>query len=164
MRAEDARAAASSPTTPNRLLLSIEKAHERSETFGMRPSWKPDYDVLTLHELELKRDQSRVLCLHALPVMETLHEQIVNTQSMIVLTDAHGLILHSVGDDDFLERADKVALRAGANWAEDRQGTNAIGTALAERGAMVVHGDQHYLTANRFLTCSSVPILVPMAT
>ena len=25
----------------------------------------------------------------------------------------------------------------------------------------VVHGDQHYLAANRFLTCSSVPILDP---
>src|SRR5262249_24890982 len=32
---------------------------------------------------------------------------------------------------------------------------------LAERCAMVVHGDQHYLAANRFLTCSSVPIFDP---
>ena len=138
---------------------SLEQAHTRSETFGMRPSARPDYDVLTHAELEVKREQNRVLCRHALPVMETLHEQIVNTQSMIVLTDCEGLILHSIGDDDFLERAEKVALRPGANWAESRQGTNAIGTALAERCPMVVHGDQHYLTANRFLTCSSVPIL-----
>jgi len=127
----------------------------------MQPTWKPDYDVLTNAELDDRREQNRVLCSHALPVMETLHDQIVNTQSMIVLTDSDGLILHSIGDDDFLERAEKVALRPGANWAESRQGTNAIGTALAEQCAMVVHGDQHYLTANRFLTCSSVPILCP---
>ena len=76
-----------------------------------------------------KLEQSRILCAHATPVMESLHEQIVNTQSMIVLTDAEGLILHSIGDDDFLRRAEKVALRPGANWAEERQGTNAIGTA-----------------------------------
>jgi transcriptional regulator of acetoin/glycerol metabolism len=80
---------------------------------------------------------------------------------MIVLTDAEGLILHSIGDDDFLRRAEKVALRPGANWAEDRQGTNAIGTALAERCPTAIHGEQHYLAANRFLTCSSVPILDP---
>ncbi|MFT0170025.1 sigma-54-dependent Fis family transcriptional regulator [Paraburkholderia mimosarum] len=140
---------------------AIQKAHERSETFGLQTTVKPDYDVLTCASLELKREQNRVLCLHAMPVMETLHEQIVNTQSMIVLTNAEGLILHSIGDDDFLQRAEKVALRPGANWAEDRQGTNAIGTALAERCAMVVHGDQHYLAANRFLTCSSVPIFDP---
>ncbi|CAN7241857.1 sigma-54-dependent Fis family transcriptional regulator [Trinickia sp. LjRoot230] len=139
----------------------IQKAHERSERFGLDASTRPDYDVLSAAELSLTLEQNRVLTAHALPVMETLHEQIVNTQSMIVLTDAQGLILHSIGDDDFLQRAEKVALRPGANWAEDRQGTNAIGTALAERNATVVHGDQHYLAANRFLTCSSVPILDP---
>ena len=52
-------------------------------------------------------------------------------------------------------------MRPGANWAEDRQGTNAIGTAIAEQCPTVVHGEQHYLAANRFLTCSSVPILDP---
>ncbi|MFX1676389.1 sigma-54-dependent Fis family transcriptional regulator [Paraburkholderia sp. A2WS-5] len=140
---------------------AIQKAHERSETFGLCASARPDYEILSSAGLELKREQNRVLYAHAMPVMETLHEQIVNTQSMIVLTNAEGLILHSIGDDDFLARAEKVALRPGANWAEDRQGTNAIGTALAERCAMVVHGDQHYLAANRFLTCSSVPILDP---
>jgi transcriptional regulator of acetoin/glycerol metabolism len=139
----------------------IQKAHDRSETFGLCASARPDYDVLSSAELLLKLEQSRVLCAHATPVMETLHEQIVNTQSMIVLTDADGLILHSIGDDDFLRRAEKVALRPGANWAEDRQGTNAIGTAITERSATVVHGEQHYLAANRFLTCSSVPILDP---
>jgi transcriptional regulator of acetoin/glycerol metabolism len=143
------------------LTPSIQKAHERSETFGLNASMSPDYDVLTNSELRMKLEQHRVLCAHATPVMETLREQIANTQSMIVLTDAQGLILHSIGDDDFLQRAEKVALKAGANWAEERQGTNAIGTALAERCPTVVHGDQHYLAANRFLTCSSVPILDP---
>jgi transcriptional regulator of acetoin/glycerol metabolism len=143
------------------LTPSIQKSHERSETFGLSTSTRPDYDVLPAPELTLKLEQSRVLCAHATPVMESLREQIVNTQSMIVLTDANGLILHSVGDDDFLQRAEKVALRPGANWAEEKQGTNAIGTAIAERSPTVVHGDEHYLTANRFLTCSSVPILDP---
>ncbi|MEX3935266.1 sigma-54-dependent Fis family transcriptional regulator [Paraburkholderia phymatum] len=143
------------------LTPSIQKAHERSETFGLNATMRPDYDVLTQSELRMKLEQNRALCAHATPVMETLREQIANTQSMIVLTDAQGLILHSIGDDDFLRRAEKVALKAGANWAEERQGTNAIGTAIAERCATVVHGDQHYLAANRFLTCSSVPILDP---
>jgi transcriptional regulator of acetoin/glycerol metabolism len=146
---------------PGWLTPSIQKSHERSETFGLSAQMRPDYDVLPAAELSLKLEQSRVLCAHATPVMETLHEQIVNTQSMIVLTDAEGLILHSIGDDDFLRRAEKVALRPGANWAEDRQGTNAIGTALAERCPTAIHGEQHYLAANRFLTCSSVPILDP---
>lgn len=102
------------PFAPNEtcwLTPSIQKSHERSEVFGLSESMRPDYDVLPAGELALKLEQNRILCAHATPVMETLHEQIVNTQSMIVLTDAEGLILHSIGDDDFLRRAEKVALR-----------------------------------------------------
>jgi sigma-54 dependent transcriptional regulator, acetoin dehydrogenase operon transcriptional activator AcoR len=143
------------------LTPSIQKSHQRSETFGLSTSMRPDYDVLPAADLVLKLEQSRILCAHATPVMESLHEQIVNTQNVIVLTDAEGLILHSIGDDDFLRRAEKVALRPGASWAEHLQGTNAIGTAIADHCPTVVHGAQHYLAANRFLTCSSVPIFGP---
>jgi len=142
-------------------LDTIRKSHERSQTFGLSASMRPDYCVLTAAELALRVGQNRTLCTHALPVMETLYGQIVNTHSMVVLTDAEGLILHSLGDDDFLRRADKVALRAGAVWTEQQQGTNAIGTAIAEGQATTVYGDQHFLRANQFLACSSVPILDP---
>jgi sigma-54 dependent transcriptional regulator, acetoin dehydrogenase operon transcriptional activator AcoR len=109
----------------------------------------------------LARERNRRLNEHAAPVMEMLHEQIVNTHSMVVLTDATGTVLHSIGDDDFLERASKVALKPGANWAEQAKGTNAIGTALVEEQPTLVHADEHYLHANHFLTCSAAPILDP---
>jgi len=139
----------------------IRHSHERSATFGLCETMRPDYAVLSGAELAVKVGESRALFAHALPVMETLYAQIANTHSMIALTDASGLILHSLGDDDFLARAEKVALRAGAVWSEAHQGTNAIGTTIAERTAVTVHGDQHYLRANHFLSCSSVPILDP---
>ncbi len=142
-------------------LEMIKRSHARSESLGLSVAMRPDYRVLGAAELALKLGQKRALCTHALPVMETLYGQIVNTHSMVVLTDAEGLILHSLGDDDFLRRADKVALRPGAVWTEQQQGTNAIGTAIAEGQATTVYGDQHFLRANQFLTCSSVPILDP---
>jgi transcriptional regulator of acetoin/glycerol metabolism len=114
------------PREPGWLTPSIQKSHERSEIFGLSASMRPDYDVLPAAELALKLEQSRVLCAHATPVMESLHEQIVNTQSMIVLTDSQGLILHSIGDDDFLRRAEKVALRPGLK-------TGRVPTRLARR-------------------------------
>lgn len=139
----------------------IRKSHVRSIDFGLTASTTPDYGVLGAAELALRVDQNRVLHAHALPVMETLYGQIANTHSMIVLTDADGLILHSLGDDDFLRRADKVALRAGAIWTEQRQGTNAIGTTIAEAKPTTIYGKEHFLRANHFLACSSVPILDP---
>ncbi|WP_373376496.1 sigma-54-dependent Fis family transcriptional regulator [Cupriavidus nantongensis] len=139
----------------------IAQAHQRSESYGLRPYESPDFCPVLQSELKTRIERSQSLFTYALPVMETLHDQIVDTQSMIVLTDADGLILHAIGDDDFLARADKISLRPGSEWSEARRGTNAIGTALAENRATLVHGADHYLEANQFLTCSCMPILDP---
>ena len=139
----------------------IAQSHERSKSYGLRPYESPDFCPVRQSELKSEIERSQSLFTHALPVMETLYSQIVNTQSMVILTDTAGLILHSLGDDDFLAKASKVALQPGALWSEESRGTNAIGTALAEGRPTLVHGSEHYLEANRFLTCSCAPILDP---
>jgi len=128
----------------------IEESNRRSASFGLAPESRPDYSPLQKADLVCKVDENRGLYSHALPVMETLYEQIINTHSMVILTDAQGTILHTMGDDDFLEKADRVALCAGVAWSEESKGTNAIGTAIAEQAPTLVHADQHYLTANHF--------------
>lgn len=126
------------------------RAHESADMRPLRGTALRD---------ELARNET--LYSHALPVMETLYSQIVNTQSMVLLTDAQGVILHAMGDDDFLARADRVALAPGVAWSERSKGTNAIGTALALGMPMQVNADEHFLRANHFLTCSCAPILDP---
>ncbi|GGH63391.1 sigma-54-dependent Fis family transcriptional regulator [Comamonas phosphati] len=106
-------------------------------------------------------EENRFLFQHAVPVMETLYGQIANTHSMVLLTSAHGTVLHSMGDHDFLEKADRVALLPGMDWSEQAKGTNAVGTALTTQQAVTVHGDQHYMNVNHALTCSCAPILDP---
>ena len=136
----------------------IESSHQRSLSYGLCPGAQPDFGPLARNELSLLIEQNRMLYTHAVPAMETLYQQIINTHNMVILTDAQGVIVHSLGDDDFLEKASKVALQPGVTWSEESKGTNAIGTALAEKTATLVHADQHYLAANHFLTCSAAPI------
>ncbi len=142
-------------------LGAIEQSHQRCAALGLTRIERPDYAPLMRSDLAVARERNRRLYQHAAPVMEMLFEQIVDTQSMIVLTDAHGTILHSIGDDDFLARASKVALSPGVNWAEHSKGTNAIGTALFEERPTLVHANEHFMQANHFLTCSAVPIFDP---
>lgn len=139
----------------------VAASHERSRRYGLSADDSPDFSVESPGRLSEALERNRKLTAHAVPVMETLCEQIRNTHSMVVLTDADGLILHAFGDDDFLARADKVALRRGVDWSEAHKGTNAIGTALAEGQATVVHAAQHFLKVNHFLTCSCAPIVDP---
>ncbi|WP_395699860.1 sigma-54-dependent Fis family transcriptional regulator [Aquabacterium sp.] len=139
----------------------IDRSHERCLALGLSRIESPDHARVPANELLLRRERNLRLHLHAAPVMELLHEQIVNTHSMVALTDASGTILLSIGDDDFLSRAARVALAPGADWSEAGKGTNAVGTALVSEQPTLVHADEHFLHANHFLTCSAAPILDP---
>ncbi|RJF96266.1 sigma-54-dependent Fis family transcriptional regulator [Noviherbaspirillum saxi] len=139
----------------------VEQSHQRSASYGLSTVDKPDFSPLTKTDLSGVIEQNHALHTYALPVMETLYEQIVNTHNMVILTDAQGVIMHTLGDDDFLEKANRVALTPGVAWSEQRRGTNAIGTAIAEGAPTLVNADEHYLRANHILTCSAAPIFDP---
>jgi transcriptional regulator of acetoin/glycerol metabolism len=136
----------------------IAVSHRRSEQFGLTPDSRPDFGPMSGTDLSYLVEQNRLLYSHAVPAMETLYQQIANTHNMVLLTDAQGVIVHSMGDADFLEKANRVALTPGVAWSEESKGTNAIGTAIAERAPTTVHADQHFLSSNHFLTCSAAPI------
>ncbi len=138
--------------------IMLNESHRRCAAYGLSETARPDFSPLGRSDLSLLVEQNRVLHAHALPVMETLYEQIVNTHNMVVLTDANGMIVDALGDDDFLEKANRVALQPGVNWSEEGKGTNAIGTAIVEKKPTLVHANQHYLVSNHFLTCSAAPI------
>ena len=139
----------------------IWQSHSRSQSYDITATDTPDFSSPAHGVLPNALEENRFLLQHAAPVMETLYDQIVNTHSMVLLTSAKGLVLHSLGDMDFLERASQVALTPGMDWSEKSKGTNAIGTALTEEEALTVHGGQHYMNANKFLTCSASPIFDP---
>ncbi len=103
-------------------------------------------------------EHRRRLVSQARPVMAFLSEQIRDSDSLVLLADPQGMLLHALGDAGFADRAARVALRPGAIWSEQWRGTNAIGTALAEDAPVVVHAGEHYLDRNAFLTCAAAPI------
>ena len=139
----------------------INRSHDRCAALGLSRIERPDLGLLGRADLEITRSRNLRLHQHAAPVMELLYDQIVNTHSMVVLTDATGTIVHAIGDDDFLTRASKIALQPGAVWSEANKGTNAVGTALITEVPTLVHADEHFFHANHFLTCSAAPILDP---
>ncbi|MGL4407679.1 MAG: sigma-54-dependent Fis family transcriptional regulator [Zoogloea sp.] len=142
-------------------LDTIRRSWERCAASGLRASDR-------LHEADGRRislsdrlEANAKLVAYAQPIMEHLHEQMARSSSTILLADDSGVILRSVGDADFLERAARIALKPGHCWAESVMGTNAIGTALAEQRPVAVIGEDHYLERNKFLTCIATPIHAP---
>lgn len=115
----------------------------------------PRYDLMQRREL------NNVLLLRSQPVMENLYHEICGTSSMVLLADREGVVLHSIGDPDFVDQAQKVYLKPGGIWSESVNGTNAIGTALEEQAAVHVNSSEHFIDKNRFLSCSATPIFDP---
>jgi sigma-54 dependent transcriptional regulator, acetoin dehydrogenase operon transcriptional activator AcoR len=151
------------PVTPHDAARAdaIAQAHARSRTLGLRTAEAPDFEALGAADLHGLIEANRTLYHQARPVMDALHAQIIDTQSMVLLTDRNGMILHSLGDTDFVEKAQRVALRPGVSWSEAHRGTNAIGTALVDGRPTTVHAGEHFLRANHILTCSCAPIADP---
>ncbi len=137
---------------------AIARSHARCAALGVDERAVPDLSPVPLGRLQEMRERNRQLWRHAVPVMEMLFEQIVFTRSLVVLTDSQGTILHSLGDDGFMEKAQQIALAPGVNWSEATKGTNAIGTALFDEAPTLVHGAEHFVRVNHFLTCSAAPI------
>ncbi|MBR0568819.1 sigma-54-dependent Fis family transcriptional regulator [Azoarcus sp. L1K30] len=111
--------------------------------------------------LDEARARSEKLLSNAAGIMEHVFEQIRASGSMVILADNRGMILHSMGDPDFVSRAQRVALQPGSSWSEELRGTNAIGTTLVEAAAVEVNGAEHFLERNGILTCSASPVFNP---
>ncbi|WP_119965107.1 sigma-54-dependent Fis family transcriptional regulator [Simplicispira lacusdiani] len=147
---------------PDLILPELTQSWMRCWSAGLQPYGRmPGAPHASGAQLARALEVQRELVAHARPVMEFLLDQTRETDSMVVLAGADGMLLHASGDPHFVSRAERVALRPGATWHEQYRGTNAIGTALTDDRALVVHADEHFLERNGFLTCAAAPIHAP---
>lgn len=92
------------------------------------------------------------------PSLDQIFDLVGHAGCTVVMANHKGVILErrgSAADDGLFEI---LGLGLGANWSEKSQGTNAIGTALVERRAIVIYRDQHFMTRNTILSCMTAPI------
>ncbi len=145
---------------PDLLGPRLAQSWQRSLSAGLPPVGQVSpAGRLPERSLQQLRAQNHGLIRHSVPVMEYLFTQVRHSHHMVILADRQGVLMHTLGDLDFLSQAERVALACGASWHESQRGTNAIGTALAEVEGVEVHGAEHYLECHSFLTCAAAPIV-----
>ncbi|AGY91669.1 hypothetical protein SPICUR_03380 [Spiribacter curvatus] len=144
--------------TPAGVADGVAASWQRVAAAGLSPRQQAADAVFDAAALRAARADNESLIALALPEIENLYHQISGSNSAVLLCDAHGTILERHGDPHFHARSQRVALAPGACWGEPVRGTNAIGLALAQAGPASVHGPEHYLQCNTFLTCAAAPI------
>ena len=138
----------------------LARSWQRSIAAGLTPlGHLPAAELSSSGELRQVLASNHELLAYSRPVMQYLFEQVQPLQSVVVLADQRGTLMHTLGDAHFMSKSARVALAAGACWHEEQRGTNAIGTALAEQCAVEIHGAEHFLERNGFLTCAAAPIM-----
>jgi sigma-54 dependent transcriptional regulator, acetoin dehydrogenase operon transcriptional activator AcoR len=83
-------------------------------------------------------------------------------EAMLILTDANGVILETVGDNSTLSKGSKINLSVGGLWSEHDAGTNGIGTALWAGEPVYVHGEEHFCEGMKAWSCAAAPIRDPI--
>src|SRR5262245_44121005 len=117
--------------------------------------------VIATSALQIKRARYEDLIAIAAAEMERLYAQISGSGYALLLTDASGIILYERVDPALKHTFREAGLIPGADWSERTQGTNGMGTCLAERRPVTVHRNEHFHAHHIGLTCFGAPIRGP---
>lgn len=117
----------------------------------------------TLSGAELHEAQARMgpLLAAAQDNLDALFQAVGEAGCCVLLTDGQGVPVDRrgmAGDDAVFRR---WGLWQGAVWSEAREGTNGIGTCIAEQRVLTIHRDQHFHTRNIGLSCTVAPLFDP---
>jgi sigma-54 dependent transcriptional regulator, acetoin dehydrogenase operon transcriptional activator AcoR len=93
--------------------------------------------------------------------MDSLYEQISGSGYALLLADTSGVILCEKIDPTLKRMFIQAGLIVGAQWSEQREGTNGIGTCAAESRPITIHQSDHFRSRHIGLSCSAAPIHDP---
>ena len=145
-------------TAVSKLLLA---SWQRSLRAGVEPNTRRAPMVSGANALEHLRHRNRDLLWAAQGLFVTSAHLLASSGSVMILTDPNGVVLEVAGDQRTLDAAQDVHLVQGGHWHESVVGTNGIGTALAMRQPVQVHGAEHFGEGIKRWTCAAAPVFVP---
>ena len=134
---------------------------QRSRRLGIEPAARLAPIAATGDALEQLRLRNQVLLAAAKGLFMTTAHLLARSGSVMLLTDAQGVVLEMAGDHATLAAARDIRLIEGGNWNEGVIGTNGIGTALAMRTPAQVHTAEHFCAGIKLWVCAAAPIFMP---
>lgn len=117
--------------------------------------------IVTEPEAFRHRASQTLLARCAQPVLDRAGKFMNESISMMILTDASGLIMETRGDERTIEQGREIHLEHGGRWSEADIGTNAIGTAVAMASPVQINGAEHFCSNVQRWTCAAAPIHHP---
>lgn len=121
------------------------------------PAASTRLDILCADDIRRHQQQHQQYLDIASQGVSGLARRVVPAGFAVLLSDAQGITLDARLPREH-EPYTRSGLVVGARWDESIAGTNGIGTTLAAAEPLIIHRDEHFLTANARLSCSVAPI------
>lgn len=132
----------------------------RSRKSGVDPDGLGD--AVGVDDLELQRYRANHPTALIRPlVRKLLVEDAAEAELLVAISDAGGRLLWVEGDAKVKDRAVAMNFVEGADWSEERVGTNAPGTALALDHHVQIFGAEHFSRVVHEWSCSAAPVHDP---
>jgi PAS domain S-box-containing protein len=144
----------------NNVRKEIVESWQRCKNYKVDP-YRGKGHVVDDNKLNRIKKQNRQLIETAEPFMKELAELVKDSHIVVVLTDANGMILETIGDEKIMHNANQLRFIPGSYWSEEKVGTNAIGSAIEIDKPLQVNGCEHYCKQHHTWTCSAAPIHNP---
>src|SRR5262249_59153776 len=139
-------------------------AMEELSTSGRRPTNSVDPvdgrapRSLTAGELKDSREPLGKLISTAQEELDRLYKVVREAGYTILFCDSAGVAIEHRGEGMEASEFQYWGTWLGGVWAEEIEGTNGIGTCIAEERPVTVHRTQHFRSRHMHLSCSGAPI------
>jgi transcriptional regulator of acetoin/glycerol metabolism len=128
---------------------------------GIDPGAKARVRILTDREFKEHSEAVDEFLRIARPGVSDLFSQVSPLGYCALLCDRNVTTLDWLGDSRQIREWRKAGLYLGSVWAEEEEGTCAVGTCLIEKRPITIHKGEHFRVINAELTCSAAPIFDP---
>ena len=114
--------------------------------------------IVTEREIRASAEPLRDLLANAQEEVDRFYAIVRQVGYVVLLCDTKGIAIHHRGNESLADRFKYWGTWLGGVWTEDVEGTNGIGTCIAEERPISVHRDQHFRTRHSRLSCATAPI------
>ncbi len=128
---------------------------------GLDPTRAQPARVIEHWQLREHQEQIESFLRVARTGMEQLYKRVSPLGYVLLLTDAQGVTVDYIGNDQWDRDLKRSGLCLGADWNESHAGTCGVGTCIVERTPLTCHQGDHFDSTHIGLTCTTAPLFDP---
>jgi AraC-like DNA-binding protein len=140
-------------------IQAVSSSWQRSaQKHGLDPLDTKAPRILTSAELKHFREPLDKLVSSAQEELDELYRVVREAGYAVLLCDSSGIAVAHRGEDALASQFQYWGTWLGGVWSEEVEGTNGIGTCIAEERPVTVHRSQHFRSRHINLSCSGAPV------